>query len=161
MTLILTPLDNTLELLGKLFLVVMWGLTLYVFLKLPDRIPVHFNAIGQADRYGDKATLLVLPLLATALYMGITKINKYPHIFNYITKITESNAQTQYTLATRLLRFMKLSVLLLFSALIVLIYLTTIGVTSGLGVWFLPLFIGLLLVPTVMVILQSLKNKAA
>ncbi|MBC3787998.1 DUF1648 domain-containing protein [Spirosoma utsteinense] len=146
--------------MGKLFLIVMWGLTLYIFLKLPDRIPIHFNAIGQADSYGDKATFVMLPLLATALYMGITKTNEYPHIFNYVTQITESNAQAQYTLATRLLRFIKLSVLLVFSVLIVLIYLTAIGVTSGLGTWFLPLFTGFLLIPAVITIIQSLKNKS-
>lgn len=154
----LSALDHKLELTAKIFLFVMWGLTLYTFLKLPATIPVHFNASGQADNYGNKLTLLLLPILATIIYLGLTKLNKYPHIFNYVTKITEDNAQRQYAIATRMMRFLKLAILIIFSAIILFTYLTTIGVTNGLGIWFLPLTFGLLLVPVIISITQSLKK---
>ena len=155
----LTSVDRKLELTSKIFLVILWGLTLYTFLKLPTTIPTHFNASGQADDYGNKLTLLILPILATVIYFGLTQLNKYPHIFNYLTKITEDNAQKQYTIATRMLRFLKLEVLVIFSLIILFTYLTTIGVTNGLGFWFLPLAVGLLLVPTAIGIIKSLKKK--
>ena len=155
----LSPLDNKLELTSKIFLVVMWGLTLYTFLKLPTTIPTHFNASGQADNYGNKLSLLILPILATIIYFGLTQLNKYPHIFNYMTKITEDNAQKQYTIATRMLRFLKLAILIIFSLIILFTYFTTIGVTNGLGFWFLPLTFGLLLIPTIISISQSFKKK--
>ena len=157
--LVLTPLDNKLELISKVFLVVMWGLTVYTFLKLPAIIPIHFNASGQVDNHGNKQTLLILPILATIIYFGLTQLNKYPHIFNYMTRITEDNAEKQYTIATRILRFLKLAILLIFSLIILFTYLTTIGVTNGLGFWFLPLTFGLLLIPTILSISQSLKKK--
>jgi len=157
--LILSPLDNKLELTGKIFLVVLWALTVYTFLKMPTIIPTHFNISGQADDYGNKLTLLILPLLATIIYFGLTQLNKYPHIFNYMTKITEENAQKQYTIATRMLRFLKLAILVIFSSTILFTYLTTIGVTNGLGFWFLPLTFGLLLIPTIISISQSFKKK--
>ena len=119
----LSPLDNKLELTSKIFLIVMWGLTLYTFLKLPTTIPTHFNASGQADGYGNKVTLIILPILATIIYLGLTQLNKFPHIFNYMTKITEDNAQKQYTIATRMYRFLKLSILVIFSSIILFTYL--------------------------------------
>ena len=155
----LSPLDNKLELTSKIFLVVMWSLTLYTFLKLPTTIPIHFNASGQADGYGNKVTLLMLPILATVIYFGLTQLNKYPHIFNYLTKITEDNAQKQYIIATRMLRFLKLAILLIFSLIILLIYLTVTGVINGLGCWFLPLTFALLLIPTIVLISKSLKKE--
>jgi uncharacterized membrane protein len=155
----LSKLDNKLELTSRILFVVMWGLTLYTFLKLPTIIPTHFNASGQADDYGNKLSLLILPVLASVIYFGLTQLNKYPHIFNYLAKITQDNAQKQYTIATRMLRFLKLVILLIFSLLILFIYLTTIGVTNGLGFWFLPLTFGLLFIPTIISISQSFKKK--
>lgn len=155
----LSPLDNKLELTGKIFLVVMWSLTLYTFFKLPAIIPTHFNASGQADDHGNKLTLFILPVLATIIYFGLTQLNKYPHIFNYTTKITEDNAQKQYTIATRMLRFLKLAILVIFSLIILFTYLTAAGVTNGLGFWFLPFAFLLLLIPVITSISQSFKKK--
>jgi uncharacterized membrane protein len=155
----LSPLDNAFELSGKIFLVVTWALTAYIFFKLPATIPIHFNGSGQVDNYGSKATLLILPVLGTLLYAGLTQLNKYPHIFNYMADITEENAVKQYTIATRCLRFIKLAILFIFSVIILFTYLTTIGVTKGLGLWFLPLMFVLFIVPTIITISQSLKKK--
>ena len=154
----LSPFDKKLELASKLLFVVMWVLTFYIFFKSPTTIPTHFNVSGQADDFGNKLTLLILPILATVIYFGLTQLNKYPHIFNYMTKITADNAQKQYTIATRLLRFLKLAILLIFSLIILFTYLTTIGVTNGLGFWFLPVTVGLLLIPTIISIVQSFKK---
>lgn len=154
----LSRLDHILEWTSKLFLAFIWGLTLYTFLRLPAVIPIHFNATGQADNYGDKMTLLILPIMATAIYFGLTQLNKYPHIFNYMTKITADNAQRQYTIATRMLRFVKVAILIIFSLIVLFTYLTTIGMTNGLGAWFLPLTVGLLIIPIIVSISQSLKK---
>ena len=154
----LSPFDNTLEWTSKIFLAIMWGLTLYAFLKLPATIPTHFNAAGQADDHGNKLTLLILPILATVIYFGLTQLNKFPHIFNYMTKITYENTERQYAIMTKLLRFMKLAILLIFTLIVLFTYLTTIGVTNGLGFWFLPLVVGLLLFPTAIAIIKSLKK---
>ena len=155
----LSPLDNTLELTSKLFLVFMWSLTLYIFIKLPTIIPIHFNALGKADNYGNKITLLILPLIATIIYFAITQLNKQPHILNYMTTITKENAQKEYTSATRFLRFLKLVILLIFSLIILFTYLTSSSVADGSGFWFLPITFGLLLIPTVISISQSFKKK--
>jgi uncharacterized membrane protein len=155
----LSAADKTMELAGKLLLIIMWALTIFIFFKLPAIIPIHFNAMGKADSYGSKLMLLILPLLATVIYFGLTKLNKYPHIFNYMTAITEDNAVQQYTIATRILRFLKLGILLVFSLIMVFIYLTSEGIVNGLGAWFLPLTLAILLIPTAIGISQSFRKK--
>jgi uncharacterized membrane protein len=155
----LSPLDNKIELAGRLFLIVLWGLALYVYFIAPATIPIHFNASGQANNYGSKATILILPIIGSIIYLGISQLNKYPHIFNYATEITAANAEKQYTIATRTLRILQLFILVLFSFIILFSYLTTIGVVNGLGPWFLPIVIALLMVLIIISITQSLKKK--
>ncbi len=155
----LSSIDKKLELICKIFLLVMWVIALYTFYRLPTTIPIHFNASGEPDDYGNKLILLILPVFATVIYWGVTKLNKYPHIFNYLTKITEDNAEMQYSIATKMLRFLKLAILIIFSLIILFTYLTTIGVTNGLGFWFLPFTYGLLLIPTIISISHSFKKK--
>jgi uncharacterized membrane protein len=159
----LSPLDKKLELIGKTFLVVMWSLTLYTFFKMPTTIPTHFNSSGKADDYGNKLIILFLPIIGSVIYFALTKLNNYPHIFNYVTKITEDNAQKQYTIATRSLRVMKLAILIIFSLIILFTYLTAIGVTNGLGSSFSLLLEGFYLLSIVIVVIKSIKenNKSA
>lgn len=155
----LSPLDHTLELLSMLILIVMWLLTIFVFIKSPTVIPTHFNASGIPDDYGNKSSILILPVIASLIFFGITWLNKYPHILNYASTITEENAHKQYSQATRMLRFLKLVVLLIFTILVLLTYLTSIGVVSSLGAWFLPAVIVLMLVPVFIPIIISLRMK--
>ena len=39
----------------------------YVWEKLPEKVPVHWNIEGQVDRYGDKSELILIPLLLPLL----------------------------------------------------------------------------------------------
>ena len=151
--------DKASELICKTILICMWGFTFFAFFGLPATIPTHFNAMGQADSYGNKMTLFILPAIATIIYFGLTQLVKYPHVLNYMSKITEENAREQYTMATRLLRLMKLFILIIFTGIVLFTYLTSKGVTDGLGFWFLPLTIGLILIPTIIALSQLLKKK--
>lgn len=158
----LTQFDKALEIGGIILIIIMWTLTAFNYYRSPDTVPIHFNLSGQPDGYGSKATLLFLPLIPTAIYFGLTQLNKYPHIFNYMTKITEGNAKRQYTIATRMIRILKFSIVLIFIIDILSTLLMTLGVVDGLGVWSFPLTILILAVPTIYLIFQSLnKNKKA
>ena len=155
----LTKFDKVLEIGGIVLLVIMWVLTILNYFISPDTVPIHFNLSGQPDGYGNKMTLLILPIIPTIIYLGLTQLNKYPHIFNYITKVTEENAKSQYTISTRLIRILKVAIVLIFTIDMLSTYLMTLGIFNGLGAWFLPLTILLLAVPTVYSIVQSLNNK--
>ena len=49
----------------------------YIWEKLPEKVPVHWNIEGQVDRYGDKSELILIPLLLPLLiYVLFTIIPK-------------------------------------------------------------------------------------
>lgn len=154
----LTTTDKALEIFGWISILAIWILTIANYTKLPDTIPTHYNGGGQADGFGGKATILTLPLIATVLFVGLAILNKFPHVFNYPTNITEDNALSQYTNATRLIRYLKFIIIIIFG----LITLQTIrnanGETSGLGIWFLPLTLGLIFIPLTFFVIKSIKT---
>ncbi|MBC7537129.1 MAG: DUF1648 domain-containing protein [Ferruginibacter sp.] len=151
--------DRRLELFGGILLLLLWLITVYVYLHSPDTIPIHFDDSGKPNNYGSRNTLFFLTIPATIIYAGITQLNKYPHILNYPVKITAENAAQQYSDATRLLRFLKAGVLLIFILLIVLEYLTALGITKDIGTWFLPLILCTTMLPTIFLLIQGLKRK--
>lgn len=137
----LSPFDKILEITGKCVIMLLWILSIVAFFKMPDTVPTHFNASGQADNFGNKGTIFILPVIATIIFMGLTALNRYPHVFNYMTTITEENALHQYTIATRMLRVLKLMIVILFTAIVLLTYLNAIHAIEGLSKGFLPFII--------------------
>ena len=54
-------------------LAMMWGMAAWTWPRASDHIPVHFNLVGNIDRYGSRFEgLLVLPLVASFLYLALT-----------------------------------------------------------------------------------------
>ena len=158
-TLIPTTADKLVELLGWLILLALWGLTISHFSTLPDTIPTHFNASGEADGFGSKASIIGLPVIATLLFVGLTVLNRYPHIFNYPTAITEDNALRLYTLATRMLRYLKLVLVLVFGGIEFMTIQHATRKAAGLGAWFLPLTLVLIFIPLIYFVIKSIKEK--
>ena len=155
----LTVTDKAVEIIGWVALLAIWVLVISNYSNLPDTIPTHYNGMGNADGFGNKTNILILPIIASILFVGITIINKFPYIFNYPTQITEENALRQFTNATRMLRFMKLILVILFG----LITFKTIkganGQSFGHGVWFLPLTLSLIFIPLTYFIIKSFRTK--
>ena len=155
----LTMADKLLEIVGWLLLLLIWGLTITNYANLPKTIPTHYNAAGQADGFGGKAFILTLPLLATILFIGLTLLNKFPQVFNYPTTITQNNAFKQYTNATRLIRYLKLVIVIIFGLITFKTIQHTNGAADGLGVSLLPLTLVLIFIPLIVFVIKSLKTK--
>lgn len=151
--------DKFIELIGWLTLLLLWVLTCWKYSSLPDTIPTHYNAAGQTDSYGNKVTILFLPIIGTVLFIILTILNKYPHIFNYPVKVTAGNAERLYTIATRMIRLLKLILALVFLTLLFREIQTVTGKSNGLGSWFLPLMIALTFIPMTYFIIKLVKAK--
>jgi uncharacterized membrane protein len=155
----LTKTDKLLEILGWTSILAIWILIITNYTNLPDTISIHYNGAGQVDGFGGKGNILTLPLVATILFIGLTIINKFPNVFNYPANITADNALNQYTIATRLIRYLKFIIVVIFG----LIALQTIrnvnGQISGLGVWFLPLTSGLIFIPLTYFVIKLVQTK--
>jgi len=155
----LTTTDKIFELLGWLLIVAVWWLTFKNYSNLPDTIPTHYNGAGQADGFGGKTSIFTMPFNATISFIGLTVLNKFPHIFNYPTNITSENAFRQYTNATRLIRSVKLIIVFIFGLVTFNTVQTAKGEADGLGVWFTPITMGLIFIPLIYYIVRSVKNK--
>jgi uncharacterized membrane protein len=156
----LKPIDEWLESLAIMGCVWLWIYCIRSYFILPETIPTHFNLKGVADAYGSKANMFILPSIGTTIYLLITLLNRYPHIFNYMVKITADNAETQYRFATRMFRVVKLFVIVLFG--IVCIMVTDATNDAGLSRWlgtFLPIILALFTVNTLGFVYISTKTK--
>jgi len=114
---------------------------------LPESVPMHFDASGQPDRFGDKAELIMLPALATLMYGFMFVLSKFPRQLNYPVQITPENAAQQYRLGLRLIGWLQFSIPLLFGVGMLEIMSISLGQGAQLGSLFLPLMVGLVLLP--------------
>jgi uncharacterized membrane protein len=152
------PVDWLIEAVAMVGVMILAGYVIYHFPKLPGTIPTHFNEVGLADEFGDKKDFLVLPGVAIFIYVLLTFINRVPHIFHYPCKITPSNALRQYTLATRMIRILKSTLIWMFFYISFATVLVIKKTTTGLGVWFIPVFIALLFIPVCIYFAMALKR---
>jgi uncharacterized membrane protein len=154
----LQPIDYVLEALGFLSLILMVGLSVYHYNDLPASIPTHFGVDGQPDKTGSKTTIWFLPVLGLVIFGFMTFINRIPHHFNYMVNITPENAERQYTMASRLLRFMKMFIMIIFTFITWRTILIAGGAHEGLGSGslFLPVLVISL---TAYYIYQSVKKQ--
>ncbi len=154
----LTTFDKTLEILGWTSILAIWVLTIINYINLPDTIPIHYNGAGQADEFGGKVTILTLPLIATVLFIGLTILNKFPHVFNYPTNITQDNALRQYKNATKLIRYLKFIIVIIFGLIVLKTIQYAKGQAVGLGIGFLPVTLGLIFIPLIYFVVKSFKE---
>ena len=159
MKLQLNQTDKILEVLGWVSVVGIWALTLTNYSILPEIIPIHFNGAGKADGFGNKTHIFILPIISTLLFIGLTTLNKHPHMFNYPSQITKENAVHQYTNATRMMRVLKLVIVVLFGLIVFRKIQIVNGHADGLGTWFLPLTMGMIFIPMLYFLIKSLKKK--
>jgi uncharacterized membrane protein len=148
-------LDYMMEIAGWFVLAAALFITVYFYPKLPDIIPSHFNAAGEADGWSGKGTIWISPAIAIILFMGIRILTNYPHQLNYITPITEENAEYQYRLAARLLRSLNLIIAGMFFFIQWSIVRGALGKGEGSGAWFLPVFISLMVFIVVFYLVKS------
>lgn len=109
-----TPADRILEGLAAAALIVLLILPALYYGELPESIPAHFNAAGEADGYGGKWTIFLLSFIGLAVYALLTFINSRPYILNFPVKITPENTERQYRLAARFNRILKIVITVMF-----------------------------------------------
>jgi hypothetical protein len=144
---------NLLFVLGNIiFLVYAWNI-------LPNRIPLHYTFSGQIDKYGGKYTLIFLPIVIVVMYLGLTLLCKFPHVFNYAVEITSENAERQYRIGVRYIMILKLAIVIIFSYIQFKSIQLAFNNKDSLGVWFLPIFLLVLFVPLIIYVKKSISMK--
>jgi len=154
----MTNFDRVAEFLAAVFMVALIVLPLIHYSDLPERIPVHFDGSGNVDGYGSKSTLLILPASGFLVYILLTILAPFPHIFNYPVKITPENAEVQYRLASRMMRSLKTLIIIMFTFICYQTVGIATGKTIGLGKLFLPVFLIATFGVVIFYFVQSLNN---
>jgi uncharacterized membrane protein len=154
----LSKIDLALEWFGWLLLMCFWGFTALKYKSLPEIIPTHFNAAGVADGFGEKWNIITLPGIASVLFIGLTVLNQFPHLFNYLTEITEVNAEKEYTKATKLIRNLKIMLVFIFFLIAYKTIKNSLNQSNEIEIWFTPLVILLIFIPLLSFALQSFKK---
>jgi uncharacterized membrane protein len=112
-----TKAETLLEALTALGIITMLAMTVWGYFALPAIIPTHYNIWNEPNAYGSKTSLLVWPILALCLAVGLTIMTRYPHRYNYLWPITPENAPRQYVLARLVLRSLTLELVWMFCVL--------------------------------------------
>lgn len=133
--------DRVLEVIAIAALAYGVVLVLQAWSTLPTTIPTHFDAAGNADGFGRKGMIWLLPAISVVMVPAILFLRRFPWLSNVPIEITVENAAYQYALIVRLLSLLACTVSLLFT---VLVY-DTISIAGGgnslLGGWFMSIFL--------------------
>lgn len=108
-----------------IFLIVIWG-------SLPEKIPTHFNTLGEADGYGSPSNLILIFVVMVILSLMLFAITLFPNIWNMPGKITENNSCRAYNYMRSMLCSLSLILASTFS------YMTIMSaLQKSLGGWFM------------------------
>jgi len=151
----LTRLDKTLEIVCFSLLLLTWIAIIAFFSNMPNQVPEHFNAAGSTDGAGDKKYIFILPGIATIIYLGMTWLNKHPHLYNYAPGVTAENAKRFYTPATKLIRILKLAVVVILSGIMIITFQTAFTGRSDSHPWLLPAAIALMIIPNIIYFIRT------
>lgn len=99
-------------------LLLLGGISLYLVLNwhaIPDKIPGHYNLVGEVDRWGNKSEVIMLPIVAWIIFIGISVLEKFPQIWNTGVTVTQENAARVYRVLRNMIVTEKLVIVALFS----------------------------------------------
>ncbi len=82
---------------------------------LPARIPTHFDIAGNPNGWGSPSSLLLLPAVALAIYLGMTVVSKFPSAFNYPVRVTPENRPRLQALTLQMIAWLKTEMICLFA----------------------------------------------
>ena len=122
--------------------------------QIPDSIPMHYDAMGNVDRWGTKGELIVLPIITVIMCLFISIIERFPQIWNTGVKVTEENSGRVYRILKNMLKITKFLVVADFS------FMTVNSLMArDLPVWFSPVFLGLVFGNLIFWIIKLVKVK--
>lgn len=154
-----TSFDKFIDNFGFAALLVLLIVPIMAYSDLPDTIPIHFNVKGEADGFGAKYTIFMLPIIGCVTYALMKYLVKQPHLFNYPVEITPENVHYQYEIATRMMRTMNAVVTLIFAYLTYVIIQTAQGNVQLMGTWSLPLILAVIFVPIFYFVWKAKRRK--
>lgn len=104
-----------LEFIAAISLIFMIGTMFYAWPSIPEVVPRHFGFTGEIDTWGNKKFLHFPLTPAVIIYIILSALTRFPHIYNYPVNITVENAERQYRTARTLIIALKAEIVLTFT----------------------------------------------
>jgi uncharacterized membrane protein len=75
--------------------------------RLPDRIPVHFDAAGNPNGWDTPGSLILVPVMAVGFYLLLSVVARFSSAFNYPLTVTAENLPRLQALAVDVFAWLK------------------------------------------------------
>lgn len=107
-----TKLHYRLEMLSLLVLTILLVNFFIHWSHLPEQVPVHFDRLGNPNRWGNRVELLLVPGIAIGIYSLLLLTRFIPlRFWSVPCKITDKNKDYVYSTSFTLLQWTKLEIL--------------------------------------------------
>lgn len=149
---------NSLDIIAEVICIAVLAFTtiyvIFMYIQLPDKIPVHYNASGIIDRYGSKIELFILLLVAWGMYLGLSVVAKFPQTWNTGVTVTTKNKDKVYRITKNMLKTIKMEIVITFCY---ITYNTT--KLENLPSKFMIIFLGIMFSTIILFAVQLFKHK--
>jgi uncharacterized membrane protein len=146
--------DVVINLFCLLLLVGIVAILIINWNNIPDKVPGHYNAMGEVDRWGNKGELLILPISGWLLYIGLTVLEHFPQIWNTGVAVTEKNATRIYRILKNMIATIKFLIVCVF-----VFIAANSAFAKALPGWFLPVFLFLIFGSMIFFIVKLVRAK--
>ena len=106
--------DKRIRALSVILFLLMTAFTCWLYDISPDKVPGHFDINGNINRYDNKITVFIMPMIALVILLLLNFLTRIPHIYNYPQSITAETAPAMYKAGAKMLRYLCLGLMLLF-----------------------------------------------
>ncbi|MDQ0233333.1 DUF1648 domain-containing protein [Metabacillus malikii] len=152
-----TKIEWVWDIIGFSFYLGSLGFLIYHWNGLPDKVPAHFNALGEVDRWGSKVELIILPIIGAFLAIMMQLFERFPETHNYPQRINKDNAKEFYLVSRKLINQLKNICLIIFAFISFETVSIALGIGNGFGIWFLPITLAGTLIPIVLGFIKQRK----
>lgn len=140
-----TSLEKQFKLVNTVLIIAMAVYAITNFASLPAEIPMHFNAKGEVDGWGNKAVLFVVPGCAVFLFFMMNIIGTLkPSSYNFPVPLTKENAKQQVNLAREMMQGLNIAIFVMLFYILWRMVAIAKGASGGLGTGFMVFFLALI-----------------
>lgn len=150
--------EKLLDLFSILILIGIFAYIAYMWKELPKEVPSHFNIKGEPDDWSGRWVVFLLPSIGLVMLVMTNFLAKFPQLFNYPVEVTEANAERLYRTSRQMLVVLNFEMSVFFSVGAWEIIQVAQG-KEGLGVWYLPILLVVILGTIGYYIYKTIKNR--
>lgn len=85
--------------------------------RLPDRVATHFDAAGNPNGWSSPQAMIVMPVIAGAIYLLMSVVGQFPATFHYPVRPTSQNLPRLQAVTLNMLAWLKAELAWLFALL--------------------------------------------